>query len=105
MHSGILVYRFPRIGNECGAECRSMFRVRRGKKEKGDTYDTLRIYATHGPTDAMVDRWGALRGRLRTLRCYISVARWQNFDPPRPPPWRNPKKGRDQILQRSVAEP
>ena len=25
--------------------------------------------------------------------------------PPRPPPWRNPRKGRDQILQRSVAEP
>ena len=34
------------------------------------------------------------------------------FDPflsldcaPRPPPWRNPRKGRNQILQRSVAEP
>ena len=27
------------------------------------------------------------------------------FDPPRPPPWLNPKKGRDQILQRSVAGP
>ena len=27
------------------------------------------------------------------------------FAPPRPPPWRNPRKGRDQILQRSVAEP
>ena len=25
--------------------------------------------------------------------------------PPRPPPWCNPRKGRDQILQRSVAEP
>ena len=25
--------------------------------------------------------------------------------PPRPPPWRNPRRGRDQILQRSVAEP
>ena len=25
--------------------------------------------------------------------------------PPRPPPWRNQRKGRDQILQRSVAEP
>ena len=32
------------------------------------------------------------------------VARWQNFiAPPRPPPWRNPRKGRDQILQRSGA--
>ena len=34
------------------------------------------------------------------------------FDPflsldwaPRPPPWRNPRKGREQILQRSVAVP
>ena len=40
------------------------------------------------------------------------VARWQNLipsfpwiAPPHPPPWRNPRKGRDQILQRSVAKP
>ena len=37
------------------------------------------------------------------------VARWQNLIQgkkgiPRPPPWHNPRKGRDQILQRSVAE-
>ena len=41
-----------------------------------------------------------------------SVARWQNLIPSFPwiaPEWRawgrNPRKGRDQILQRSVAEP
>ena len=34
------------------------------------------------------------------------MARWQNLDcAPRPPPWRNPRIGRDQILQRSVADP
>ena len=32
--------------------------------------------------------------------CMYKVARW----PPRPPPWRNPRKGRDLIFQRSVAE-
>ena len=42
----------------------------------------------------------------------VMVARWQNFIPSCPwiaPGWkgwgRNPRKGRDQILQRSVAEP
>ena len=41
-----------------------------------------------------------------------NVARLQNvipsfpwIAPPHPPPWRNPRKGRDQILQRSVVEP
>ena len=31
-------------------------------------------------------------------RHLLKVARWQNLIPPRPPPWRNPRKGRDQIL-------
>ena len=47
----------------------------------------------------------------------LSVARWQNLIPSFPwiapgwrawgrnPPWRNPRKGRDQILQRTIAEP
>ena len=42
----------------------------------------------------------------------LSVARWQNLIPPFPwiaPGWRawgrNPNKGRDQILQRSIGEP
>ena len=45
-------------------------------------------------------------------RLKVSVARWQNLIPSFPwiaPGWRawggNPRKGRDQILQRSVAEP
>ena len=33
----------------------------------------------------------------------MAPLRW--IAPPRPPPWRNPRKGRDKILQRSVAEP
>ena len=43
---------------------------------------------------------------------FYKVARWQNLIPSFPwiaPGWRargrNPRKGRDQILQRSVAEP
>ena len=41
------------------------------------------------------------------LAVQASVARWQNLIlglRPCPPPWRNPRKGRDQILQCSVAE-
>ena len=55
------------------------------------------------------------RARLRhpfPLLPVVKVARWQNLIPSCPwiaPVWRawgrNPRKGRDQILQRSVAEP
>ena len=57
------------------------------------------------PDDNLVN----LRG-IKILK--IRVARWQNLIPSFPwiaPGWRawgrNPRKGRDQILQRSVAEP
>ena len=52
-----------------------------------------------------------LRGQVR-VELHLRVARWQNLIPSFPwiaPGWRawghNPRKGRDQILQRSVAEP
>ena len=61
---------------------------------------------------------GGYKGRLREvyadfqLRLRTKVARWQNLIPSFPwiaPGWRawgrNPRKGRDHILQHSVAEP
>ena len=54
----------------------------------------------------------AVRKRERESEKAASVASWQNLIPSFPwiaPGWRvwgrNPRKGRDQILQRSVAEP
>ena len=41
--------------------------------------------------------------RYATLQNLIPSFPW--IAPPRPPPWRNPRKGGDQILQRSVVEP
>ena len=41
--------------------------------------------------------------RYAALQNLIPSFPW--IAPPRPPPWRNPRKGRDQILQSSVAEP
>ena len=38
-----------------------------------------------------------------TLQNLIPSFPW--IAPPHPPPWRNPRKGRNKILQRSVAEP
>ena len=50
--------------------------------------------------------------RVRSRGFWAKVARWQNLIPSFPwitPGWRawgrNPRNGRDQILQRSVAEP
>ena len=48
-------------------------------------------------------RASGLCPRYATLQNLIPSCPW--IAPPRPPPWRNPRKGRDQILQRSVAEP
>ena len=39
---------------------------------------------------------------MHRLRARSKVTRWQNLRPP-PQPWRNPTKGRDQILQHSGA--
>ena len=64
-----------------------------------------------------VDQRGELVDAILLGVSVVKVARWQNLipsfpwrvegvgAPPRPPPWRNPRKERDQILQRSVAEP
>ena len=64
--------------------------------------------AERGPTkDVMIVENESGRGKTE-----CEVARWQNLIPSFPwipPGWRvsgrNPRKGRDQILQRSVAEP
>ena len=49
------------------------------------------------------------RPGFKTGKCIAysidKVARWQNLIYPHPQTWRNPRKGRDQILQRSLAEP
>ena len=41
--------------------------------------------------------------------CYVAlqnvIPSFPRIAPPRPPPWRNPRKGRDHILQRNIAEP
>ena len=43
--------------------------------------------------------------RYAALQNLIPSSSFHWVVPPRPPPWRNPRKGRDQILQCSVAEP
>ena len=66
------------------------------------------------PCDLLLEQVHPLVGLLRVRTGHrppvditFRVARWPCswIAPPRPPPWRNPRKGRDQILQRSVAEP
>ena len=55
----------------------------------------LSFYCTshsHGFQMAKIDPFPGLRQGFLGLR-------------PRPPPWRNPRKGRDQILNRNLAEP
>ena len=64
-----------------------------------DGYSQIfRLYA-FGPLFGLEGLWLC----YATLQNLIPSFPWNA--PPRPPPWRNPRKGRDQILQRSVAEP
>ena len=39
------------------------------------------------------------------LKQGCQMAKFDPFAPPRPPPWRNPRKVRDQVWQLSIAEP
>ena len=57
---------------------------RRPDKEKGQDFETF------------------ARGSAKTVLVCIHLYMGANWSPP---PWRNPRKGRDQILQRSIAEP
>ena len=81
--------------------------VKKLKKSKGAIEELERALASPTQQSGCVTIPRSLDGRLQ-----VSAARWQTFIPSFP--WiasgwrawgRNPRKGRDQILQRSVAEP
>ena len=49
--------------------------------------------------------WRTMAPLTATLRSKIRSLPFLGLPPPRPPPWRNPRKGRDQIMLHSIAEP
>ena len=69
------------------------------ERERRDASDGVRWVISIPRLEPSED-W--LVGRMAVGR---KVARWQNLIASRPPPWRNPRKGRDRILQRGVAQP